>query len=314
MTMLMPRQMRMMIAAATLSTAAAVCAAQTANQSGPGNMNEMQVQAAPIEHAYPNQNSYQAPAGQPSIAQESIAPGQDLSANAGEAQATPIQGVILRVGPKSNVEEVSSEPGKLELRVERGIANVNVHKPAKGTLILVDLPGGQTQLLKNGLYTFNAETNTARVLKGEALAFPAGATPDAKPMKVKEYNKVVYNGPDVKPHEFVPYEAQVDMLPGPQVSGEQDSGEVARGYGYGPYGDGFYAPYPYYAYSPWGWGYPYYPYGYGFYPSVGFGFGYYGGFHRGYHGGDHDRDHDGGFRGGDHDGGFHGGAAHGRGR
>jgi hypothetical protein len=191
---------------------------------------------------------------------------------------------MLRVTPQTSVEQVSSDPQKFELRVDRGVVNVNVHDPGKDKVILVDLPEGQTQLLKNGLYTFNAETNTARVLKGEALAFPQDAAPDAKPMKVKEYNKVVFNGAKVKPHEFVPYEASVDLLPGPE--GPRGEGVApAYGRGYGPYGDGFYS-YPGYAYGYPAWGYPYYPYGYGFYPyGVGLGFTYYGGFHGGYHGG-----------------------------
>lgn len=293
--MTMPKQMRIMLAAATLSAAAAVCSAQAANQSGPANTSEFQNQAAPVERAYANQNTYEGgeipqPVGVSPVA---TAPGGDVAPTAGEVQATPIQGVILRVGAHSNVQEVSSDAQKLELRVERGLANINVHKPAKGTLILVDLPGGQTQILKDGLYTFNAETNTARVLKGEALAFPADAA-GAKPIKVKEFNKVVYNGTNVRPQQFIPYEASVDVLPGPAVQG----GRTAPAFGgYSPYGVGFY---PYYAYGyPWAWGYlyPYYPYG--FYPyGVGVGFGYYGGFHGGYHGG-----------------GFHGGGAHGgRGR
>jgi hypothetical protein len=183
----------------------------------------------------------------------------------------------VRVGAQSSVKEVSSDAQKLELSVEHGVANINVNDPVKDTLILVDLPGGQTQLLKNGLYTFNAETNTARVLRGEALAFPAGAAANAKPVKVKEYNKIVFSGTNLRAQEFVPYEVSVDLLPGPAV----EPGQGEPGGFYGPYGYGFY---PYYAYGyPWGWGYPY---GYGFYP-FGVGFGYYGGFHGGYgfHGG-----------------------------
>ncbi len=241
----------------------------------------MRTEAAPVERAYANQNNY---------------PGGEIP------QTTePIAGVMLRVAPQSEVQQVSSDVEKLELRVERGMANINVHDPGKDKVILVDLPGGQMQLLKNGLYTFNAQTDTARVLKGEALVFPDDAAPDAKPRKVKEYNKVVFNGTDVKPHEFVPYEASVDLLPGPEGPRGEGSGV---GYAYGsPYGEGFYGGYPYYAYGYPAWGYPYYPYGYGFYPyGVGLGFSYYGGFHGGYHGG--------GFHGGG--GGFHGGGGHGR--
>jgi hypothetical protein len=233
----MAKQMRLVLAAATLSAVSAVCAAQTAGQSGPANLNSTQTEAAPIEHAHVANNNH--PAGERPLTQVTIAPNEEVAPGGGEAQANPTPGVILRVGMQSAVREVTSDAEKLELRVERGVANVNVHDPAKGKLILVDLPGGQTQLLKNGLYTFNAETNTARVLKGEALAFPQDAAPDAKPRKVKEYNKVVFNGTDVKPHEFVPYEASVDLLPGPE--GPRADG-MAPGYGYGayPYGDGFY--------------------------------------------------------------------------
>jgi hypothetical protein len=255
----------------------------------------MQTEAAPIEHAYPNQSNY---TGGPAAAPNQ--PGRNAVA-AGTNTTTPIAGVMLRVTPQSEVQQVSTDAETLELRVDRGVANINVHDPAKGTRILVDLPGGQTQLLKNGLYTFNAETNTARVLKGEALAFPQNAAADAKPQKVKEYHKVVFNGTDEKPHEFVPYEASVDLLPGPEGPRGDGGGAAyaSEGYGYGPYGDGFYG-YPYYSYGYPGWGYPY---GYGLYPfGVGLGFTYYGGFHGGYHGGY-------GYRGG----GFHGGAGgHGR--
>lgn len=260
----MPRQMRAMIAAATLSTVSAVCAAQAVGQTGPGNSDAMQ-EAAPVERAYAYQGGGEVPPSMP--------PPPSIR------QSAPMQGVLLRVAPHSDVQQqVSSEPEKLELRVERGVANLNVHKAVKDAVILVDLPGGQTQILKDGLYTFNAETNTARVLKGEALAFPAGAE-NAKPLKVKEFNKVEFTGTDVKPQGFVPYEAQLDMLPGPVPS--QGGIAPGYGYGYGPYGDGFYAGYPYYAYGPWG-----YPYGYGYYPygGVGLGFGYVGGF-GGFHGG-----------------------------
>ena len=294
--MTMATRMRLVLAAATLSAVSAVCAAQTAGQSGPANSNSMQTEAAPIEHAYAERHNY--PASERPLTQVAIAPNEEVAPGGGEAQANPAPGVIVRVGMQSAIREVASEPEKLELRVERGVANVNVHDPGKDKLILVDLPGGQTQLLKNGLYTFNAETNTARVLKGEALAFRENAAPDAKPLKVKEYHKFVFNGTDVKTHEFVPYEASVDLLPGPEGPMGEGS-QPAYGYSYGPYWNGFYGG-PYWAYGyP---GYPFYPYGYGFYPyGAGLGFNYYGGFH-GYHG-------HGGYHGG---GGFHGGGHRGR--
>ncbi len=301
----MVRQLKAMLTAAALTAAAAVGAAQTPQDQANQTTNQ---QAAPIERAYPNQNAPQYRSGQmpqpvgPAWASPvTIAPGQAVSPTSGEATATPIQGVLLRVAPKSSVREVSSDPQKLELSVDRGIANINVHDPAKDVLILIDLPGGQTQLLKNGLYTFDAETNTARVLKGEALAFPGSdKNADEKPLKVKENNKIVFNGTNVKPHEFAPYDARMDLLAAPPDSRQGGSGYYGY-HGYAPYGDGFYGGYPYWAYDyPWAWGYPYY--GGGWYPyGVGFGFGYGGGWGGGW-GGYH----------GFHGGGFHGGGFHGR--
>ena len=52
--MTMARQIRLILAVATLSAAGAVCAAQTAGQPGQANSNSEQQQAAPIERAYPN--------------------------------------------------------------------------------------------------------------------------------------------------------------------------------------------------------------------------------------------------------------------
>jgi hypothetical protein len=280
----MVSQFRLVLAATALATVAAVGAAQ-APQSQP----DAAQQPAPIQRAYPGQ--YQSgqmaqPVAPAPVGPVSIAPGQTLSSAADIETAMPIEGVMLRVGTRSSVREVSSDPQKLELSVQRGVANVNVHDPGKDVLILVDLPGGQTQLLKNGLYTFDAQTNTARVLKGEALAFPgADKSTGVKPLKVKENHDVVFNGTDVKSHEFAPYEARMDLLAPPPMPGQGGSGY----YGYGPYGDGFYG-YPSWAYDyypgAWGaWGYPYYGYGYPF--GVGLGFGYVGGFHGGGFGGFH---------------------------
>jgi hypothetical protein len=188
------------------------------------------------------------------------------------ATTEPMRGVWLRSEPNGSTHVVSTTANATEIRVEHGRANVQVYHPAEHAQISIDLPGGKVDLLKDGFYTFNADTNTVRVLHGEAASYPGGAS-DAKPVKVKEDHEYAFNG---KPSE-VPYqEIGDDVLPG----GGPGAGAAARGDGYGPYGDGFYGypvyPYPYYGY---GWGYPY-----GFYPyyGVGFGFGYYGGFRGGF--------------------------------
>jgi hypothetical protein len=193
-------------------------------------------------------------------------------------------------GQNSSVRAIAVDPNHTEIRVEHGIANISVHGPEHGAEILVDLPGGQTGLLKDGLYTFNADTNTVRVLKGEADAYLTANT-NAKPIKVKEDHSVTFSGPAARSVEFAPLQARADLVP--NVGGPSSDGPQRYGYyNYGPYGDGFYGGYyPYYA----GWGYPYgwggwgYPFGYGF----GFG-GFYGG---GFYGGGFRGGYGGGFRG-----------------
>jgi len=198
----------------------------------------------------------------------------------------PIPGVWLRTDADATVQTVSAGANGTELRLDHGRANVQVSQPAANAEILIDLPGGQTALIKDGLYTFNAETNTVMVLRGEAEGYP-GMKTDARPFKIKEDHALVFTANTAKPMEVDPRTLRVDLLPG---SARGDSyargdayGRSPYGYapGYGPYGDGYYPapypyPYPYYAYG--------YPYGYGFgYPfGFGLGFGYYGGFRGGF--------------------------------
>ena len=220
-----------------------------------------------------------------------------VRSNPGTAQVNttrPAPGVWLRTDPMSSVKTVSTTGNTTEIRVERGRANVEINHAEPGAEILVDLPNGQASLVKDGVYTFNAETNTLRVLHGEADAY-VGANTSAKPIKVKEEHEFAFAA-NTKPQE-VDYRALgADYLqsgPGARGDGPGYGEGYGRGYGYGPgygyaegpYGDGYpVGPYPYYGY---GYGYPYFGYPYGL--GLGFGFGYYGGF--------------GGFRGG----GFRGG-------
>lgn len=288
----MPIHPKSIVSLAALSAAALFCTSLRAQTPSPvavtGSNEFLQSQAAPIERAAAPEASgyagpsapapYQGPAAPPRPVETTTAltAGQSLTTNNNIASAQPAPGVWVRVGHNGSVRAVAVGDKTVELRVERGVANVTVHHPADDSQILVDLPGGQTSLLKDGLYTFNAATNTVRVLHGEADAYP-GSKPGQteKPIKVKEDHAVVFTGPQVKSVGFEPYQARTDLIPSPGYGGGYGyRGEPAYApygpYGYGPYGDGYY-----------GWGYPYawgYPYGWGYPFGWGFGFGYYGGF------------------------------------
>jgi len=204
------------------------------------------------------------------------------------AVSSPAPGIWVRSAPGTSVKTIASTADSIELRVDKGLANVTLRQPKENEQILVDMPGGQVALEKDGVYTFNAATNTFRVLAGEAAAYPAADT-KAKALTVKEDHAVVFGAGNLKSVEFAPFQARADVLPaGPEGRGHEPGYDRGYGYGpgysyapygaWGPYGDGFYGD-PYYAwgypYGAWGWGYPY---GYGF----GFGFGgFWGGGFRG---------------------------------
>jgi hypothetical protein len=294
----MPNRPNLLFSLAALSAATLFCAyqpasihAQSTSPNGPVNTGDyLQSQPAPIQRSATPQASgfsgyHSLPAPLAAETNTTLTAGQLLTTTGNVASAQPAPGVWVRLGQNGSVRAVALDAKTVELRVERGVANVAIHHPADDSEILIDLPGGQTSLLKDGLYTFNAATNTVRVLRGEADAYP-GSKPteksNDKPIKVKEDHAVVFHGPQVKSISFEPYQARTDLIPSPGYGGGYGyRGEPGyapyRPYGYGPYGDGFYG-YPY-----GGWGYPYawdYPYGWGYPFGWGFGFGYYGGFGR----------------------------------
>ncbi|QMV18760.1 hypothetical protein GOB94_08750 [Granulicella sp. 5B5] len=305
----MPRLTKLLpLALATLSVAALQAQADPAGQTtSPQTPPAPIVRTAP-EPEYPAQaprHAYRPYRGNYSA---TLSAGQVLHAADGTANAQPVPGVYVRVAMGGALREVAADEQHAEFRVERGVVNISVHHPEEGKLLLVDLPGGQVQMLKNGLYTFNAATDTARVLKGEANAFAASAPPATKPIKVKEDKAVTFPPAGsavakLRAHDFYPFQIGSDLIPQPYNEAQLNDGP-GYGYGYPPY-YGFYGGpwgYPYYAWSPyWDGGFYGYPWGFG----LGYGGFYGGGFYgRGFYGGGH--------FGGGHDGGGHGGGGHGR--
>ncbi len=235
--------------------------------------------------------------------------GDTVVTTAGSADVVLAPGTLLRLANDTAAEVVAADGNRMEVRLDNGRANIDVNAMRSKSLLLVDLPEGQTQLLKPGLYTFNTETRTVRVYNGGADAFPGSDTSsNVKPVKVKENHEVMLTGDRLHAAGFdrtlnedlLPWsgsqEAQAAMADG-AVTDQSTTRftSVGYGYGYGPYAFG---AYPYAGFGP-GFGYPYglygYPYGFygapfGFGLGFGFGGGYYGrgygyGLGRGYGGG-----------------------------
>jgi len=228
------------------------------------------------------------------------------------------------------VKMVTPDLTHTEVSLERGRAEVEADQLYPQNRILINQRGGQTQILKNGLYEFNADNNTVRTFDGKAAVYPGdNLQSNVKPIDVKGGHQLALTGEAVKPVGFDKDRSQDDLYRWSslrsQYLGEASVDLAAQYAGYGPaYGYGGFAPGwdwdPYlYSYdwipgggpffSPFGFGFysPYYLYGGGFVYGRGF-YGRGGGFGGGYgfrgaavSGGGF---HGGGFSGG---GGFHGG-------
>jgi hypothetical protein len=305
--MIMPR-FKALVLATSLAILGAAAFGQSGNQARPGTLNYIEGQAS-IEGRPLSPNS---------VANTTLQAGQVIATANGKAEILLTPGIFLRLGDDTTVQMVSTDLTHTEVRLEQGRANVEVDQIYSQNTILLDLNKGQTQLLKPGLYNFDAATSTVRVFDGKAAVYPgADLQANIKPVEVKGGHQLVLNGEPLKPQGFNKDQAQADPLYKwsslrSQYLGEANLGLAQEYEGY----PGFY-PGWYWAGGPYGYtwlpgdGLFWNPFGYGFYSPFylrGGGF-IYGGYGRGFYGG--------GFRGaavrgGGFSGGFHGGGGGGR--
>ncbi len=236
-------------------------------------------------------------------------PGQVLSTREGKAEVLLTPGIFMRLDDNSSVKMISPDLTFTQLSLERGRATVEVDEIHPQNDVQIVEGGVSTELLKTGLYEFNADKDSAEVFSGKAAAHED----DGKWVVIKGHHELALNAPDTeKPEKFNINAAEDELYNWSNLRSEylsesnsQLSQEYAGAFGFAPgwYWDPFFFDYtfmgPYPFFSPFGWGF--YPFGYG-----GFGGGFYG--RRGFYGGRGYRG--GGFHG---SGGFHGGGFHGGG-
>ena len=286
----MPRsKVLTLLSMATLSVAVF---AQTTVSARPGTLNYVEGQAS-IE-------GRQLASG--SVNNTTLQSGETLSTTNGKVEILLTPGIFLRLGENSTVQMVSPNLTHTEVRIEHGLANVEVDQIHGENKILIDLPNGQSQLMKKGLYTFDAGNSSVRVFNGQANVYP-GSDPktDIKPIEVKGKRQLILTGDGEKPQHFSKNQAQDDLYKWSslrsQYLGEANlnlASEYAGSAGFYPgwywaggpygytwlpgnglfwnsYGSGFYSPY--YVYG----GGPIYRGGRGFYGNRGYPGGYRGG-------------------------------------
>jgi len=223
-----------------------------------------------------------------SIGSVELQTGQTLTTETGKAELLLTPGVFFRLGDNSTATMVSPSLTNTEVALNQGQAMVEVAEIYKDNLLRVQQDGATTQLLKDGLYGFDANTGAVRVFKGEALVQDGD-----RQIKVKQGHELQVN--NVAPLKTAKFDnnayEQSDLYRFSSLRSEylaEANVNEARVYvagGPGWFGPGWYWD-PYFTaytwipgsgifYSPFGWGFysplwvgyaPYYRPFYGAYP------------------------------------------------
>jgi hypothetical protein len=93
---------------------------------------------------------------------------QSIATQAGKVEILLTPGVFLRLADDSSVRMILPNLTSTEMRLERGRALVEVVDIHNENDIRIDQNGASTQLLKVGLYDFDADHNEVRVFMGSA--------------------------------------------------------------------------------------------------------------------------------------------------
>jgi FecR protein len=233
-----------------------------------------------------------------SIGSATLEPGQTLATGNGKAEILLTPGVFLRVDNDSAVKMISPSLTRTEVQVDQGRAMVEVAEIHDQNHLLVREDRVEVQLLKKGLYEFDATNREVVVFDGKAEVRDGDHKVTVKGGKRIDLNSVS----DLKAHGFSKGDyKQSDLYQWSSLRSsylaeanvDAASVYVSDGY-YGPgwVGPGWYwAPgFGGYTFIP-GNGILYSPFGWGFYsPLVVYRAPlFYGGFSRGYYGYNHPR-------------------------
>jgi len=229
-----------------------------------------------------------------SVGSAELQTGQTIATEKGRAEILLTPGVFLRLDNYSAAEMISPSLTNTEVRLTKGRALLEVAELHKQNDLKITEDGVTTQVVKNGLYAFDADKGTVQVLEGKAnvsdqdkniglkggreLNVRADDNAALKSQKFDKKNDVddFYNWSALR-SEYAS-EANVEMAqfvpsgfvnPGwfwdPWFSGY--TFVPGNGIFYSPFGWGFYSP-AFFGYAPGFYGRPYYgPYRHGYYGS-----------------------------------------------
>ncbi|MGD0446396.1 MAG: hypothetical protein ABSA39_20870 [Edaphobacter sp.] len=197
------QRLKALVLTLSLATLGAIAFGQSGNQARPGTLNYIEGQAS-IEGRPLSPNS---------VGNETLEAGQVLATANGKAEILLTPGIFFRLGNDTTVQMVSPDLTHTEISLERGRANIEVDQIYPQNTILIDLKNGQTQLLKNGLYIFDADNSTVRVFDGKAAVYPGhNLQAHVKPVEVKGGHQLAISSEPTRPQSFNKDQASTDPL------------------------------------------------------------------------------------------------------
>ena len=228
-----------------------------------------------------------------SVGSARLAAGQSLSTENGRAEILLTPGVFLRLGDHSSVQMISPGLADTVMTLNRGRAIVEVTFIRPQNNIRIGENNSSAQLLKPGLYDFDASRGLIRVFDGEAMVQSGGRQTELKSehvltlnpagkLKAQKFDRKAYTTDDF--YRWASLRSA--YLAEANVSEARNYAGVNGAYPAGWYGGGWY-------WNPWYSAYTFIPgdgiffdsFGWGFYspwfafgaPYFGFGYGYLGG-------------------------------------
>jgi hypothetical protein len=223
-----------------------------------------------------------------SVGSAKLAAGQSLSTESGRAEILLTPGILLRVDDNSSIQMVSPGLADTIMTLNKGRAMVEVAEIRPQNNVRIGENGSSTQLLKAGLYSFDANRGVIRVFDGKAVVELAGRRIEvteghqldlnaAGKLKAQKFDKSAstdefYRWASLRASYLA--EANVDAARRyAGATGWSPSIWAGDGWYWNPWfdaytlipGDGiFYDPFGWGFYSPWfAFGAPYFGYGYG---------------------------------------------------
>ncbi len=221
-----------------------------------------------------------------SVGSTSLAAGQTLTTQNGKAEVLLTPGVFLRVGDDSAATLVSPSLTNTEVALSKGQAMVEVAEIHKDNLLRIQEDGTTAQLVKTGLYGFDADGGSVRVFKGQALVqdgdrqvkvkggheFNIQSANNTGKLKTTKFDKDQYESTDL--YRFSNLRSEY------LAEANADAARIYVAGGPGWYGPGWYWD-PFFTAYTWipGGGVLYSPFGWGFYSPWWVGYApYYGGY------------------------------------